>query len=433
MWAAMRCVCAASAPSAPRRARRATPWRARRAKPWRVRRARPWRVRRARPRQRTTQPTRAETDMAREHSKDVVVGLDIGTAKVMVVVAEVSPQGKLKIASLRVSPGIPGSHIRGLNSSGMVAVKDKEVPSADVARVIETAKAINISSDQRLLLVEPQEFVIDGQDVKEPIGMSGLRLEAKIHIVTGAQSAAENIIKCVRRCGLEVEQLMLNPLASSQAVLTDDERELGVVVVDIGAGTTDVAIFTGGAIRHTAVIPIAGDLITSDIAMAPRTPTKDAEDIKGESGWAKQLLAYPEAQVEVPGLGDRSPRMLSRQVLAGVIDPRVEEIFRLVQEVVRESGYEEMLSSGIVLTGGSSMMPGMIELGEDIFLKPVRRRIPKYPRTFSHIVAQPRAATVMGLLEEARLARLRGFKVAQKSGSMKTAFGRFKDFIVGNF
>lgn len=409
--------------------------------------------------------------MAREY-KDVVVGLDIGTAKVMAVVAEVLPGGELKLAGLGVAPsnglkrgvvvnidatvqsiqqalkeaelmadckiqrvytGITGSHIRGLNSSGMVAVKDKEVTPADVARVVETAKAINISSDQRLLLVEPQEFVIDGQDVKEPIGMSGIRLEAKIHIVTGAQSAAENIIKCVRRCGLEVEQLMLNPLASSQAVLTDDERELGVAVVDIGAGTTDVAIFTGGAIRHTAVIPIAGDLITSDIAMALRTPTKDAEDIKVESGYAKQLLADPEAQVEVPGLGDRSPRMLSKQALAGVIEPRVEEIFSLVQQVIRESGYEEVLSSGIVITGGSSVMPGMVELGEDIFLKPVRRGIPKYSSALSDMVAQPRAATVMGLLEEARFARMRGYKVAQKNGSVKTAFGRFKDFIVGNF
>ncbi|QIL71546.1 cell division protein FtsA [Diaphorobacter sp. HDW4B] len=409
--------------------------------------------------------------MAREY-KDVVVGLDIGTAKVMAVVAEVMPDGNLKLAGLGIAPsnglkrgvvvnidatvqsiqqalkeaelmadckiqrvytGITGSHIRGLNSSGMVAVKDKEVSATDVARVVETAKAINISSDQRLLLVEPQEFVIDGQDVKEPIGMSGIRLEAKIHIVTGAQSAAENIIKCVRRCGLEVEQLMLNPLASSQAVLTDDERELGVAVVDIGAGTTDVAIFTGGAIRHTAVIPIAGDLITSDIAMALRTPTKDAEDIKVESGYAKQLLADPDAQVEVPGLGDRGPRMLSKQALAGVIEPRVEEIFSLVQQVIRESGFEEVLSSGIVLTGGSAVMPGMVELGEDIFLKPVRRGIPKYSSALSDMIAQPRAATVMGLLEEARLARLRGFKVAAKSGSVKTAFGRLKDFIVGNF
>jgi cell division protein FtsA len=409
--------------------------------------------------------------MAKEY-KDLVVGLDIGTAKVMAVVAEVMPDGQLKLAGLGVAPsnglkrgvvvnidatvqsiqqalkeaelmadckitrvytGITGSHIRGLNSSGMVAVKDKEVTPADVARVVETAKAINISTDQRLLLVEPQEFVIDGQDVREPIGMSGIRLEAKVHIVTGAQSAAENIIKCVRRCGLDVEQLMLNPLASSQAVLTDDERELGVAVVDIGAGTTDVAIFTNGAIRHTAVIPIAGDLITSDIAMALRTPTKDAEDIKVEAGCAKQLLADPEAQVEVPGLGDRGPRMLSKQALAGVIEPRVEEIFSLVQQVIRESGYEEMLSSGIVLTGGSAVMPGMVELAEDIFLKPVRRGVPKYRSALADMVSQPRAATVMGLLEEARLARMRGFKVAQKHGSVKTAFGRFKDFIVGNF
>ena len=409
--------------------------------------------------------------MAKEY-KDLVVGLDIGTSKVMVVVAEVLTGGLLKLAGLGIAPGyglkrgvvvnidatvqsiqqalkeaelmadskitrvytgITGSHIRGINSSGMVAIKDKEVTPADVARVVETAKAINISSDQRLLLVEPQEFVIDGQDVREPIGMSGIRLEAKIHLVTGAQSAAENIIKCVRRCGLDVEQLMLNPHASSKSVLTQDEKDLGVVLVDIGAGTTDVAIFAGGAIRHTAVIPIAGDLITSDIAMALRTPTKDAEDIKVESGSAKQLLAEPETQVEVPGLGDRAPRMLSRQALSGVIEPRVEEIYSLVQQIIRESGYEEVLSSGIVITGGSAVMSGMIELGEDIFLKPVRRGIPQYTGALSDMVAQPRSATVMGLLEEARWARMRGLKVAQQSGSVKSALGRIKDFVVKNF
>ena len=409
--------------------------------------------------------------MSKEY-KDLVVGLDIGTAKVMAVVAEVLPGGELRLVGLGVAPsnglkrgvvvnidatvqsiqqalkeaelmadckitrvytGITGSHIRGMNSSGMVAVKDREVTAADVSRVVETAKAIHISADQRLLLVEPQEFVIDGHDVRIPIGMSGIRLEAKVHIVTGSQSAAENILKCVRRCGLEVEHLMLNPLASSLSVLTEDERELGVALVDIGAGTTDVAIFTGGAIRHTAVIPIAGDLITSDIAMALRTPTKDAEDIKVENGCAKQLLADPETQVEVTGLGDRSPRMLSRQVLAGVIEPRIEEIFSLVHQVLRESGCEEVLSSGIVLTGGSSLMPGMVELGEDIFLKPVRRGVPKYGGALADMVAQPRAATVMGLLEEARLARLRGFNVAQKNGSMKTALSRAKDWFIGNF
>lgn len=409
--------------------------------------------------------------MAKEY-KDLIVGLDIGTAKIMAVVGELLPGGDLKLAGLgvaqseglkrgvvvnidatvtsiqqalkeaelmadckigRVHTGITGSHIRGFNSSGMVAIKDKEVTPVDVTRVVETAKAINISSDQRLLLVEPQEFVIDGQDVREPVGMSGMRLEAKVHIVTGAQSAAENIIKCVRRCGLEVDQLTLNPLASSHAVLTDDERELGVVCVDIGAGTTDVAIFAGGAIRHTAVIPIAGDLITSDIAMALRTPNTEAEEIKVAHGCAKQLLADADTQVDVPGLGDRTPRTLSKQALAGVIEPRVEEIFSLVQQVIRDSGFEEVLSAGVVLTGGSAVMPGMVELGEDIFLKPVRRGMPRYSRALSDMVAQPRAATVMGLMEEARLARLRGYKVSPKAGGVRGALDRIREFIVGNF
>jgi len=409
--------------------------------------------------------------MAKEY-KDLIVGLDIGTSKVMAAVAEVLPGGELRLVGFGVSAshglkrgvvvnidatvqsiqnalkeaelmadckiskvytGITGSHIRGINSSGMVAIKDREVSAADVMRVLETAKAINISTDQRLLLVQPQEFVIDGQDVKQPIGMSGIRLEAKVHIVTGAQSAAENIIKCVRRCGLEVEHMMLNPMASSLSVLTDDERELGVVLVDIGAGTTDVAIFTNGAIRHTAVIPIAGDLITSDIAMALRTPTKDAEDIKVENGFAKQLLADPDTQVEVPGLGDRGPRMLSRQALAGVIEPRVEEIFALAHQIVRESGFEEVLSSGIVLAGGSAVMPGMVELAEDIFLKPVRRGVPKYSNALADMVSLPRAATVMGLLEEAAKARMVGHRVAQRSGSMKNALGNVKDWFLENF
>ncbi|NBX04672.1 MAG: cell division protein FtsA [Betaproteobacteria bacterium] len=409
--------------------------------------------------------------MAKEY-KDLVVGLDIGTHKVMAVVAEVLANGELKLAGFGIAPsfglkrgvvvnidatvasiqqalkeaelmadckitrvytGITGSHIRGINSPGMVAIKDREVTQADVSRVVETAKAIHISTDQRLLLVEPQEFIIDNQEVREPIGMSGMRLEAKVHIVTGSQSAAENIIKCVRRCGLEVDQLMLNPLASSLSVLTADERELGVALVDIGAGTTDVAIFTNGAIRHTAVIPIAGDLITSDIAMALRTPTKDAEEIKVEAGHAKQVLVNPEVQVEVPGLGDRSPRMLSRQALAGVIEPRVEEIFTLVNQVMRESGYEEVLSSGVVLTGGSCIMPGMVELGEDIFLKPVRRGLPQYRGSLADLIAQPRASTAMGLLEEARIARIRGIKVSQKNGSVKSAFAQLKDFFAGTF
>ncbi|MDP9124238.1 MAG: cell division protein FtsA [Pseudomonadota bacterium] len=410
--------------------------------------------------------------MAKEY-KDLVVGLDIGTAKVMAVVAEILPGGELRLAGLGVAPthglkrgvvvnidatvqsiqqalkeaemmadckisrvytGITGSHIRGQNSTGMVIVRDnREVTPTDMARVVETAKAINIPNDQRVLLVEPQEFVIDGHEVKEPIGMSGSRLEVRVHIVTGAQSAAENIVKCVRRCGLEVDQLVLNPSASSQAVLTQDEMDLGVALVDIGAGTTDVAIFTGGSVRHTAVIPIAGDLITSDIAMALRTPTKDAEEIKVEYGVAKQLLADATEQVEVPGLGDRPPRMLSRQALAGVIEPRVEEIFSLVHQVIRESGCEELLSSGIVLTGGTAVMPGMVELGEDIFLKPVRKGLPTYSGALFDMVANPRSATVMGLLEEARVAHSRGHKAAAQAGSMQTFFGKARDWFMGNF
>ena len=404
--------------------------------------------------------------------EELIVGLDIGTTKIAAVVGEVGPNGidiigvgshpsrglrkgvvvniDATVEAIRraieeaehmagceitsVYAGIAGGHIKGQNSRGMVPVKDKEVSAADIARVIEAAKAVAVPLDREIIHVLPQDYIVDEQDgIKEPLGMAGVRLEAKVHIVTGAQSAAENIIKCVRRCGLEVDQLMLNPLASSQAVLTEDEKDLGVALVDIGAGTTDVAIFAGGAIRHTAVIPIAGDLITSDIAMALRTPTKDAEDIKVESGCAKQLLADPDTQVEVPGLGDRGPRMLSRQALAGVIEPRVEEIFALVQQVVRDSGFEEVLSSGIVLTGGSAVMQGMVELGEDIFLKPVRRGVPQYTSALSDMVAQPRAATVMGLLEEARLARVRGHKVAQKAGSMQSALDRVKNWFVGTF
>src|SRR5277367_2898270 len=330
--------------------------------------------------------------------KDLLVALDIGTSKVVAIVAELKGEGHYEVIGLgqseskglkkgvvvnieatvqsiqraleeaelmadckitNVFTGIAGSHIRSFNSSGMVAIKEKEVTQADVARVIETAKAINIPTDQQVLHILTQEFIIDGQeDVREPIGMSGIRLEVKVHIVTGAVSAAQNIVKCVRRCGLEVNDLILQPLASSLAVLTEDEKELGVVLVDIGGGTTDIAIFSEGAIRHTAVIPIAGDQITSDIAMALRTPTKDAEDIKRRFGCALKQLADPQHMVEVPGIGERSARQLSRQTLTEVIEPRIEELYSLVQTELRRSGYEELLSSGIVLTGGSSSMEG---------------------------------------------------------------------------
>jgi len=410
--------------------------------------------------------------MARD-SNDLIVGLDIGTSKIVAIVAQMLPDGRYEIVGLgqhdskglrkgvvvniettvasiqraleeaelmadckirSVYTGIAGNHIRSFNSSGMVAIKDKEVSEADMARVIETAKAVNIPTDQQILHVLPQEFIIDGQeDIREPIGMSGVRLEVKVHIVTGAVSAAQNIVKCVRRCGLEVADLILQPLASSMAVLTQDEKELGVGLVDIGGGTTDIAIFTGGAIRHTAVIPIAGDQITNDIAMALRTPTQEAEEIKLRHGLAKQMLADPSERIEVPGLGDRGPRQLSRQALAAVIEPRVEELCALVQQVIRESGYEELLSSGVVVTGGTALMPGVVELAEDTFLKPVRLGLPGYAGGLADVVRNPRFATAVGLLEEARVQRLRGRKVAEQAGNFKDTMRRMKDWFVGNF
>jgi len=296
----------------------------------------------------------------------------------------------------RVFTGIAGSHIKSFNSTGMVAIKDKEVTAIDVERAIETARAMPIPTDQQVLHILTQEFIIDGQDgVREPLGMSGVRLEVKVHIVTGAVSAAQNIVKCVRRCGLEVNDLILQPLASSLAVLTEDEKELGVCLVDIGGGTSDIAVFREGAIRHTAVVPIAGDQITNDIAMALRTPTAEAEELKVRHGCALRQLAEAGQMIEVAGVGDRPPRMLSRQTLAEVIEPRVEELYSLIQQVLRDSGYEELLSSGVVLTGGSAVMQGMVELGEEIFHMPVRLGIPATParfRTWSAARATPPAS-----------------------------------------
>jgi len=406
-------------------------------------------------------------------AKNLIVGLDIGTSKVVAVVAEVMPDGRHEVIGLgqheskglkkgvvvnieatvesiqraleeaelmadckirHVYTGIAGSHIRSINSRGMVAIKDKEVTAADVARVIDTAKAINISTDQQLLHTVPQEFIVDSQDdVREPIGMSGIRLEVKVHIVTGAVSAVQNIVKCVRRCGLEVADLILQPMASADAVLTPDEKELGVVLIDIGGGTTDVAVFSEGAIRHTVTIPIAGDQITNDIAMALRTPTAEAEEIKIRYGVAKQTLADPDQTLEVPGLGDREPRSLSRQSLAAVIEPRVEELFAFVQQVIRESGYEDVLSSGVVLTGGTSIMPGMAELAEDIFLKPTRIGMPEYQGQLSDVVRSPRYATVLGLLLEAKKQYLRGHLVSRQEGSAKAVWQRMKEWFFGTF
>ena len=364
--------------------------------------------------------------------KGVVVNIEATVASIQKALEEAELMADCKIAS--VWTGIAGSHIRSFNSSGMVAIKEKEVSQADMDRVIETATAVSIPADQQVLHVLPQEYIIDGQeDVREPLGMSGVRLEVRVHIVTGAVSAAQNIIKCIRRCGLEVEELILQPLASSHAVLTEDERELGVALVDIGGGTTDIAIFAWGAIRHTAVIPIAGDQITNDIAMALRTPTRDAEEIKCRHGVAKQTLVDPSAGFEVPGLGDRGPRMLSQQSLAAVIEPRVEELFSLVAQVIRESGFEELLSGGVVLTGGSAQLPGMIELGEDVFLKQVRVAKPSYRGSLADVVGSPRYATAMGLLEQARFQWRRGVQVDRQTGSFRDTLARMKSWFVGNF
>ena len=407
-----------------------------------------------------------------KESKNLIVGLDIGTSKIVAIVAELTPEGRLEILGLgnqeskglkkgvvvnieatvdaisrviqevelmadckvrEVYTGIAGSHIRSFNSNGMVAIKDKEVTPMDVDRVIETAKAMPIPADQQILHILTQEFIIDGQDgVREPIGMSGVRLEVKVHIVTGAVSAAQNIVKCVRRCGLEVLDLVLQPLASSYAVLSEDDKDLGVCLVDIGGGTTDIAVFTQGAIRHTAVIPIAGDQITNDIAMALRTPTLEAEEIKIRYGVALTQMADAEEMIEVPGIGDRPPRKLSRHALADVVEPRVSELFELVQAELRRSGYEDLLSSGIVLTGGSSVMQGMVELGEEVFHMPVRVGVPKYEGSLGDVVQHPRFATAMGLLLEGATQRKRGI-VARETRTFKQILARMRAWFEKNF
>jgi cell division protein FtsA len=409
--------------------------------------------------------------MAKEN-KNLVVALDIGTSKVACLAAEVAADGRLEIlgmgshesrglkkgvvvnieatvaaiqraleeaelmADCKITAayvGIAGSHIRSFNSTGMVAVKDREVGALDVERAVETARAVNIPTDQQILHVLRQEFIIDGQeDVREPIGMSGVRLEVKVHIVTGAVSAAQNIIKCVRRCGIEVKDLILQPLASARAVLSEDEKELGVCLLDIGGGTTDVAVFTHGAIRHTAVVPIAGDQITNDIAMALRTPTGEAENLKIRHGVALRQLADPNQMLEVPGIGERGVRTLSRQTLAEVIEPRVEELYSLVQQVLRESGFEELLSSGVVLTGGSAVMQGMVELGEEIFHMPVRIGLPRYAGGLAEVVRAPRYATAVGLLLEG-VSQLNQGKLSRQGGSVTAVLGRMREWFQRNF
>lgn len=411
--------------------------------------------------------------MSAKLGKPLIVGLDIGTSKIVAIVAEVSDNNDLNIigigncpsqglkkgvvidiestvASIRkaveeaelmagvqiksVFAGIAGSHIKSLNSHGIVAIKDREVGSEDVARVIDAAKAVAIPTDQRIVHVLPQEFVIDDQDgIREPVGMSGVRLEAKVHLVTGSTSAAQNIVKCVKQCGLEVEDVILEQLASSYSVLTADEKELGVCLVDIGGGTTDIAVFTEGAIRHTAVIPIAGDQVTNDIAVALRTPTQFAEEIKVKYACALRQLANPEETIEVPGVGDRAPRRLARQTLAEVVEPRYEELLTLVQTELRRSGFEGLCAAGVVLTGGSSKMEGVVELAEEVFHMPVRLGVPQQVTGLEDIVRNPIHATGTGLLLFGQQSRLNPRTESIEIRSAGSLIERMKNWFQENF
>ena len=376
--------------------------------------------------------------MSHGQGKNMVVGLDIGTSKVVCMVGELKPDGIVEIVGLGSQPshglkrgvvvdiestvqairraveeaelmagckihsvnvGIAGSHIHSENSNGAVAIRDREVASTDIERVLEAARAITIPQDKRVLHVLPQEYLVDNQEgIKEPVGMSGVRLEVKVHVVSGALNAIRNIERCIERCNLHVDSIILEQVASSHAVLMDDERELGVCLVDIGGGTTDIAIFTDGAIKHTAVIPIAGDQVTNDIAQAFRTPTKDAEQIKIKYACALMQLAKADENIKVPSVGDREPRNLSRQSLAEVVEPRYDELFTLVQNEIRRSGYEELIASGIVMTGGTAKMEGAIELAEEIFHMPVRLAKPQGVSGFSDVASNPIYSTAVGLL-----------------------------------
>lgn len=411
--------------------------------------------------------------MGKKTEKNMIVGLDIGTSKVVAIVGEISPDAEIEIIGIGSHPskglkkgvvvniestvhsiqraveeaelmagcqihsvyaGIAGSHIRSLNSHGIVAIRDKEVVAGDVERVIDAARAVAIPADQKILHILPQEFVIDDQDgIREPIGMSGVRLEAKVHMVTGAVSAAQNIIKCVRRCGLEVDDIILEQLASSYSVLTEDEKDLGVCLVDIGGGTTDIAVFTEGSIRHTAVIPIAGDQVTNDIAVALRTPTQYAEEIKIKYACALTQLAASDEHIEVPSVGDRAPRRLARQTLAEVVEPRYEELMTLVQTELRRAGFEELIAAGIVLTGGSSRIEGLVDLAEEIFHMPVRLGTPTSVQGLVDVVRNPIYATGVGLLLFGHQNRAqRGFDSGVGRG-VRGVWDRMKSWFQGNF
>lgn len=410
---------------------------------------------------------------AKKANNNLIVGLDIGTTKIVALVGEVDEDNHVEVLGVGSHPsrglkrgavvnieatvnsikraieeaelmagcevrsaytGISGSHIRSLNSHGIVAIHDREVTPADIERVIDAAKAVAIPADQRILHILPQEFVIDSQDgIRDPIGMSGVRLEAKVHIVTGSVSAAQNIIKCVEHCGLKVSDIVLQQLASSSAVLTDDEKELGVCMVDIGGGTTDIAIFTDGAIRHTAVIPIAGDQVTNDIAVALRTPTKHAEEIKMKHGCVLSCLDDPDTDIEVPGVAERQSKDLSKKVLAEVIEARYEELFALVSSELRRSGFEDLIAAGIVLTGGASKINGAVELAEQCFQMPVRLGSPQRITGITDVLNDSIYATSVGLLLSGYYDQKDNKYEIRLTKGVKSIWARMKSWFQGNF
>jgi cell division protein FtsA len=410
--------------------------------------------------------------MSNANKNRIIVGLDIGTSKVVAIVGEINPEGRLEIIGLgshgskglkkgvvvniestvqsiqraieeaelmagcqiqSVFAGIAGSHIRSMGSHGIVAIRDREVFQPDIDRVIDAAQAVAIPADQKILHILPQEFIIDTQEgVKEPLGMSGVRLEAKVHLVTCAVNAAQNIEKCIKQCGLGVDDIILEQLASSYSVLTEDEKDLGVCMVDIGGGTSDIAIYTEGAIKHTAVIPIAGDQVTNDIAMALRTPTQNAEEIKIKYACALGSLAGENETIKVPSVGEREDRSLSRQALAEVVEPRYEELFTLIQAELRRSGFEDLIPAGIVLTGGASKMEGVVELAEEIFHMPVSIGKPKNVSGLSDIVRNPIYATAVGLLQYGAAQGDRAGRPASAEAAGDSIWSKVKQWLLGN-
>lgn len=411
--------------------------------------------------------------MSKITERNLVVGLDIGTSKISVAVGEITPDNKLSIVGVGNQPargmdkggvndlnlviqsiqraineaelmadchitsvylGISGKHISCQNENGMVPINDKEVMQEDVDNVIHTARSVPISAERRMLHVLPQEYSIDVQDgIKSPIGMSGVRMEAKVHIVTCANDMAKNIVKCVERCDLKADQLIFSALASSYAVLTDDEKELGICVVDMGAGTMDISVFTGGALRHTAVIPVAGNQVTSDIAKIFRTPLSHAEEIKVQYACALRQMVSMEENIEVPSVGGRPARSMSRHTLAEVVEPRYHELFELIQEELRECGLEDQIAAGYVLTGGTAKMEGVVEFAEEVFQMPVRVAQPTDVCGLKEYVNDSTYSTVVGLLHYGMQASSQQSNDQKKSDSVGSIGSRILAWFKGEF